>query len=251
MSDLTVKRQWAYIRGMMARIEEHNAGLPVGQHGWKNEVQAPEVCNHNEDGEAAPFIVWEGWEQKKAVAKLCGRGPDVEGKYGRCYGDYPYFDDRVDEGFSDEYTICSECYDKLIRTSPDSYSWTPDFHVGDGYIMCADCMASDPETIIEDCKNENKAVPESIDPTDHGWTLVNDPSFESGWFPGQNDDPTKILGQLQAVGIDVLFKVSEQSQFYMRWDVYVPDEDVDQARIVLGIAEPSEPPSCPCCDHIH
>ena len=42
-------------------------------------------------------------------------------------------------GFSDEYTFCYDC-GNIIRTSPDSYHWQPNFYVGDGFIACNRCF---------------------------------------------------------------------------------------------------------------
>jgi hypothetical protein len=42
-------------------------------------------------------------------------------------------------GFSDEYSVCEHC-NKAFRTSPDSYSWVANYWVGDGFILCEDCV---------------------------------------------------------------------------------------------------------------
>jgi hypothetical protein len=62
---------------------------------------------------------------------------------------------RYNWGYDDEYTICSDC-GNIIRTSPDSYSWTPNYYVGDGYIVCKDCVKNYTNTIVNDLTNNYK-----------------------------------------------------------------------------------------------
>lgn len=214
---LSIKRQECWVRGLLARIEARNVGKT-----WSEQITEPTYAT-NEDGE--PFLIVESWEQVRELAALAGIKSRDE--------NYPDLDNRVNYGFSDEYTTCSHC-GKLIRTSPDSYYWQPDFLVGDGEISCADCLESDAEGVIEQVKNTDTPLPPSIDASAYGWVRLNDESCESGFFPGQNDNPKTFKRALENAGIDYLFRIDEPSQFYTRWSVWVPEDSVEVARKALG-----------------
>ena len=56
-------------------------------------------------------------------------------------------------GFSDEYSVCEHC-NKAFRTSPDSYSWVANYWIGDGFIICEDCVKEDyAEEYLESLQN--------------------------------------------------------------------------------------------------
>lgn len=63
-------------------------------------------------------------------------------------------------GFSDEYSVCEHC-NKAFRTSPDSYSWVANYWVGDGFILCEDCVRENySEEYLESL--EEKCPPEFL-----------------------------------------------------------------------------------------
>jgi hypothetical protein len=53
--------------------------------------------------------------------------------------------------WSDSVSACGGC-NKCIQTQPDSMSWSPDFMVRDGEILCASCIAPDPEQREEEAR---------------------------------------------------------------------------------------------------
>lgn len=214
MSVLSAKRQSCWISGLLARIERHNEGKT-----WRDQIDAPTVTTDPDTDE--PFLIVESWEQVRRLASLAA----VPALVARG-ADYPDLDERVNYGFSDEYDTCSHC-GRLIRTSPDSYSWQPDFIVTDGEILCSECIEADPESIIDELKNTQHPLPPDVNPAEHGWARVNDRAFESGWFPGQNDDPRTIARTLDDLGIDYVFTIDEPSQFYTRWSVWVPEDRLE------------------------
>jgi len=58
---------------------------------------------------------------------------------------------------------------------------------------------------------------------DHGFKVLNQDHYENGFHPGQDDDPKTILKNLDVSFLEsnqFLFKQSEQSQFYMKFDLY-------------------------------
>jgi hypothetical protein len=134
--------------------------------------------------------------------------------------------------FSDEYSKCVEC-DKILRTSPDSYSWTAPLYIeAEGY-CCEDCAYKYNDYVLEQYSNTNKSIPDSISIDDLGLVKVNNESFQNGLYGGQCDTPQPIIETLNNVGIDVWFKVYPR-QFDCDFDVYVRSEDLDQAIIELS-----------------
>lgn len=137
--------------------------------------------------------------------------------------------------FSDEYSrcACGNC-DNIVRTSPDSYSWTaPLFIDGEGYIS-DDCVCDGDfdQDILEQYQNEQKSIPDVRSPEDLGLVKVNEESFENGLYGGQNDTPEPIIEALNDQNIDVWFKVYPR-QFDCDFDVYVRTEDHDRAKQIL------------------
>lgn len=129
----------------------------------------------------------------------------------------------VEIEWSDTVTGCSDC-GKCIQTEPDCYSWQPGFIVGDGEIFCSECAEDDAETLLEDAEGGtwNNA---SIDPADHGYVALPE-SYETGWHPGQNDDPRKVLAALRAKGINrALVVIEDVGQFDSKWRVYVHESE--------------------------
>lgn len=128
----------------------------------------------------------------------------------------------------DEWVI-DYSYDKAWRTSPDSYSWTCAVQYDDdGELMTPD---DDVSRWIEwaqcECPDETpRALPAFIARGDieaAGWKLYRD-DYESGFHPGQTDNPKEITKELMQFHDKVLFQHTENSQFYSKFAVYVPDE---------------------------
>lgn len=136
----------------------------------------------------------------------------------------------IEIGWNDAYTSC-EC-GKFIQIQPDSYSWSPNFLVVNDYkFICRECIESD-ITLITDSEyqdnhfinNDNIALPywivELIEK--EGFILYED-SFESGFFPGQNDTPEKVI---EALNIDIdlyerLWVIDGRGQFDINFSLYL------------------------------
>lgn len=127
--------------------------------------------------------------------------------------------------WSDEWTIAGNT-GKAYRTSPNSYSWESSLVYCDGDYLTRDDDLAD---IIDACSMSDWNQPtgcvpswvESADIEDCGFTLQN-PNLESGWFPGQTDDPAKIARAAFDNGARrVVFRKTENSQFYCRFECWV------------------------------
>lgn len=139
----------------------------------------------------------------------------------------------LDWGFSDEYDVCCNC-SNVVRTSPNSYSWTaPLFLDCEGY-ACDDCVATGDynDYVLEEYKNEQKSIPDQFSMEDLGLVKINAESYQNGLHYGMDDSPKPILEKLNAESIDVWFKVYP-SQFNVDFDVYVKSEDHDKAKAIL------------------
>ena len=148
--------------------------------------------------------------------------------------------------WADEWGTCESC-NKAIRTSPDSYDWSQAYaDVGDDCaILCGDCIVDDPAEYLKEITGDpdrcvTHAMARRIDLESAGYTRYSAPAeYETGFHPGQTDDPRKVAEQIAARGIDsarILFVQAEQSQFYIRWEVWLKDEDDDDSE------DDSDPP---------
>lgn len=128
--------------------------------------------------------------------------------------------------WSDEWYV-DYCHSKAYRTRPDSYHWESSImllHDRCEYITPDDSA----DTWIEACQITSNGQPMACLPSwiseadilEAGFTLQNS-DLESGFFPGQTDDPVKITADLIKRGAyRVLFQKRENSQFYCRFAVY-------------------------------
>jgi hypothetical protein len=127
--------------------------------------------------------------------------------------------------WSDEWAECGECY-SLIRTKANSYGWLPSYVQGDGDITCHTCIEKDPEAYLLSLEdNPDTAITLDVDPCDYGYKQVGE-EYETGWHPGQDDDPKDVAKELRAKDITrFVFKITETGQFDSRWAVYVHESE--------------------------
>jgi hypothetical protein len=128
--------------------------------------------------------------------------------------------------WSDEWTIDYN-NDKAYRTSPSSYHWESSVaYTEDGELLTPD---DDDSVWIEEYQmldqgHPPKCLPSRIPDTSleaEGFVLAF-PRLESGWFPGQTDDPKEQALKLFGVGAEaVVFRKVENSQFYIVFEAWV------------------------------
>src|SRR5437773_690737 len=124
--------------------------------------------------------------------------------------------------WEDEWSTCSEC-GKAVRTQPDCYQWTSYFRViDDCELICLDCLGRNKESYLESIEdNADVSCPPSWDPAAHGYVLYNMDKYETGFHPGQNDNPASVLADMRSRGLKhVVFRFDEKSQFYCKWSAY-------------------------------
>lgn len=146
--------------------------------------------------------------------------------------------EEADWGFDDEYDTCSNCYE-VVRTSPTSYGWKPDYvrHPEYGEISCEKCLMADPEWYIDDVLINNSDAANTVIDTavfrDMGFERFYDIrgncDFETGWHRGQDASPEEIRKEAQEAGYtEVVFNIVRNSQFYLTWEAWVRGKEDEE-----------------------
>ena len=170
---------------------------------------------------------WETKTAKRRIKNYWANSPEIEKEEFRDYTMSIAGDLLEKLGCSieweDEWTTC-EC-GKAVRTSPDSYGWTPYYVVYDDCeVVCGDCIKEDISEYLEHCQNDpDKAIlPQfNINLAEHGYEQYNG-EFETGLHTGQDDDPHKIALILKEEGVnDFLFSIDDVGQFDCMWTTWI------------------------------
>lgn len=117
---------------------------------------------------------------------------------------------------------------KLYRCQPDSYSWTPSYIINDCTVIGKDEIQESKseqdwyvnEYLLNDC---DRADTFGINLEKHGFTPYGEDDCETGFHPGQDDSPENVSKRIQKElpDHDVVFAITERSQFYTKWRAYV------------------------------
>jgi hypothetical protein len=129
--------------------------------------------------------------------------------------------------WSDEWAFCDDC-GKAVRTSPNSYGWQQSYSLVDDYsIVCVECL--DPVVHLESLEDKPTSCNtiDRINPADHGYIKYNG-RFESGFHPGQDDDPKKTYQLMRDLGLShILFNLDTAQQFDIYWSAWYKPENTD------------------------
>jgi hypothetical protein len=98
-----------------------------------------------------------------------------------------------------------------------------------------DCLGDSVADYYESLENNPKhavtaEIADRYDPEDYGYSVVQD-DFVSGFHPGQNDNPQRILANARTPHIDseesgrFLFVLTYSSQFEMGFSLYKKNEE--------------------------
>jgi hypothetical protein len=121
-------------------------------------------------------------------------------------------------GFDDEYTTCTSC-SNVIRISPDSYSWTPDYLATDGEILCKDCITLDDViSQIENNPNEANTIYSEHEIIDAGYVKIGR-QYENGWY-GVRDNPKEIYDRYKKKYSSIIFSINHNEQFRTCFNAY-------------------------------
>lgn len=152
------------------------------------------------------FVIVEGWDDRKAIEEATELTMEEVAEI--------LTGDSDNWGFSDEYTTCGEC-GQLIKTSPDSYAWTPDFAiVNECELLCGDCIRTSPDSYLQDLINNATRANTVLNDEqleEAGFKQITE-EYEAGWY-GRFDDPKQVLSTLEDKFDEVIFSISAQGQF--------------------------------------
>lgn len=124
--------------------------------------------------------------------------------------------------WSDEWIVDGN--GKAYRTQPDSHSWLPSYVISEGELITRD---DDINEWIAYASNEpSHAIPSHIyngaDLEREGFRRHNG-TFETGWHPGQNADPSTVaetIRELHGEHADIVFVINGSGQFDLAWSAY-------------------------------
>lgn len=184
----------------------------------KRLLNALQICleEHNDDYDYAQGCSEPGYDDKPVILADWNHVP---GKLFDLLEKYGYSCE-----WCDEWVTCENCY-KAFRSSPNSYSWEMYGYIGDGFALCGDCIEWD--EYLESLENKpRKAVTCSLfykfeNEIASRYALIKN-EYESGFHPGQNADPSKILAGLLEIDPNgrYLFVINGQGQFDIEFSVY-------------------------------
>ena len=130
--------------------------------------------------------------------------------------------------WSDEVASCDGC-NNLLETNPSHYGWQPSYYLGDEGFLCFECL--DPEEMYNEFEGKVKRavsshIVEEFPPVDYGYILI-DREFESGFHPGQNDDPADVAKFLRNNQIKrFFFAISAVGQFDLSFQIWVHKDEL-------------------------
>jgi hypothetical protein len=124
--------------------------------------------------------------------------------------------DIIESGYSDEYFTCHNC-NKVMHNDDGNFIITK------WELLCTDCI--DIDIIIEEYTNEpKKALTDKITSiellTNEGFIDL-DKTYENGLYEGMNDEPEKILNDLNKKYNEVIFFINANNTFMVEFTVLV------------------------------
>jgi hypothetical protein len=182
------------------------------------QIYHPDQCTWSTDQYQALVDSWDDIEQCEQQIIALGLISDIPDTM----RDGDILEKAFDICFSDEYSNCSGCV-KLIKTSPSYYGDLPKYLYTDCEILCSDCYTDD--DIIDLYLNDaNKAVNsrQLKKPLGkHGFICYRD-NLESGFHPGQTDNPHKISKELEGEipRAEWVFCIDGAGQFDIRFSLW-------------------------------
>ena len=208
---------------LRAVLDDYQSHTDYGIDNWASDYAEPGYKTPNS---GILFGNWNDKDRYDPETKTCIVISDLPSRFAKIaeYAGYAI-------EWSDEWITCEDC-NKAIRTSPDSYSWSPNYVlIHECTILCHECLLDNAEDYLSEMIGEsNRVIPESIarriNLEDYGFTQVNEDSYESGFHPGQDDTGPKVIKALTDSGVitddtEWLFAQDEQSQFYIRFSIWI------------------------------
>lgn len=143
-----------------------------------------------------------------------------------------FFDNEIEINWYGEYTSCS-CCNKAVRTSHDSYSWQKCYVDVEYDTICHECYEDNIEEIIDTfINNSDMAIPDNLielfeengficleNIKENPYTNENCGMYETGFHPGQNDNPQDVEKWVieNLPKHDFVFAINSVGQFDISW----------------------------------
>lgn len=199
----------------------------VKEHMDENSLHDEIYINWGKDNDGDFYVIFEEWKELERFIQIAKEVLELDGDAGE------YEVEKALEAsfvFSDEYSTCSDC-GAVIRTSPNSYHWQPDFYFGDGFIACNKCFNETEDyqeayiqEKINDPKNAINGLISEGQLAELGFEKLNGDSYENGWHHGQTDDPQSIYDKLSDRYEEIVFFIDGVGQFDVHFSVWVRGE---------------------------
>lgn len=143
-----------------------------------------------------------------------------------------YLDYATDEHwtYSDEGFMCSECY-KWFHYDISGASGYANYFVGDGYILCPECIKKEPDEYINTLTNDHthaNTIFTNQELIDMGYEKLNMYAYENGWY-GREDKPEEILKEMQETypEKDFIFSIKKNyNPWETEFDIFGKDREV-------------------------
>ena len=126
--------------------------------------------------------------------------------------------------WSDEWMSCQEC-GGAVRSQADCWEWTSSYYIfNECEVVCHECIEGDKDlqtSYLSELIDQPNRCNLLIDLKDFGFEEI-ECGYESGWHPGQNDDPKHILkaAQKQMPDKEFVFGDMTTSQFSVEFCLY-------------------------------
>ncbi len=138
--------------------------------------------------------------------------------------------------WNDQTSRCEHC-SGCITEGPDYHGDSAHAAIlGECDMVCEHCIRKDfAEEYLEGLEDNPRTAANirGICLADHGYIEV-ECGFESGWHPGQNDNPRTIYAELEKRGYSgIVFEISDAGQFHVGFCVWAKETPVT----ALGINE--------------
>ena len=144
-----------------------------------------------------------------------------------------------------EYDQAKEQYvSNAYRVVEDSYHWQPSAILDEDSCEFLTPNTPDDEWVEWALNDHTRCIPAGMLSTHMDfvgwedkqvWYEWDEDGFENGWHPGQDADPEKITDEIRArhgEDTDVVFVLTETSQFYIRFTAYYSLAEADEQEVI-------------------
>lgn len=136
---------------------------------------------------------------------------------------------NIEYGYSDQYIYCDNCGRYIYI---DTYG-LPNYHIFDGYALCADCIRDNDDlqadymdSLINNASNAN-CILSADQLVEVDFMKLNTHSFAHGFY-GSVDRPAEIYDRFKHDYKDIVFSITSINPFETQFDVYGRNSDTER-----------------------